>query len=61
MELLPVTPPQDPAEMTEKEPMTQQQEQRVLTVSLRKLPKRWLDQGAIDISDLMTLMELMED
>ena len=60
MELLPVTPPQDPAEMTE-EPMTQQQEQRVLTVSLRKLPKRWLDQGAIDISDLMTLMELMED
>ena len=63
---LPMTPQQKPDAMTEYSPMTPQQvlEQerngRKLTVTVKRLSRKWTSRGTADLANLMTVMELMD-
>ena len=64
----PAASQQQPSDkMTEYSPMTPQQlleeEQRGrgLTVTVKRLPRKYVSRGTVDLADMMTLMELMEE
>ena len=63
---LPMTPQQKPDAMTEYSPMTPQQvleeEQngRKLTITVKRLSRKCASRGAVDLANLMTVMDLME-
>ena len=47
--------------MTPQQLLEEEQRGRGLTVTVKRLPRKYVSRGTVDLADMMTLMELMEE